>query len=114
MHLLLPTPEVLSLKLVQFSEVCSHLLDGASSSHDYQKLLCSFVRESGMIILDNFEESCSYTFRTKYFDPILAWVHEIFVGIILEERMFLAKERFWNVEWFFVCHPKPRPDFPLL
>jgi hypothetical protein len=23
------------------------------------------------------------------------------VGIILEERMFLAKERFWNVEWFF-------------
>lgn len=53
-----------------------------------------------MIILDNFEESCSYTFRTKYFDPILASVHEIFVGIILEERMFLAKERFWNVEWF--------------
>ncbi|KAI5447771.1 hypothetical protein KIW84_015281 [Lathyrus oleraceus] len=46
-----------------------------------------------MTILDNFEESCSYTFRTKYFDPILAWVHEIFVGIILEEQFVSGKER---------------------
>ena len=45
-----------------------------------------------MIILDNFEESCSYTFRTKYFDPIIAWVHEIFVGIILEEQSVSGKE----------------------
>ena len=45
-----------------------------------------------MIILDNFDESCSYTFRTKYFDPILVWVHEIFVGIILEEILFPTKE----------------------
>ena len=56
-----------------------------------------------MIILDNFEESCSYTFRTKYFDPIIAWVHEIFVGIILEEQSVSGKEnRLGNVERIFL------------
>jgi hypothetical protein len=112
MHLLLPTPEVLSLKLVQFSEISSHLPDGASSSHDYHRILCSFVGNLGMIILDNFEESCSYTFRTKYFDPILAWVHEILVGIILEEQPVSGnREQIRNVERmsvFFVSFLRPK------
>ena len=67
-----------------------------------QTLICSYVgivRYLGMIILDNFEESCSYTFRTKYFDPILAWVNEIFVGIILEEQSVSGKRKLiTNVE----------------